>query len=158
MPDSAIATGFVDFAIPVAEMGEKLVQFARGRLDMDALLETSQDNAETQSIREAMPEVYSLLRNQIGHDFSGYKINTFMRRVMRRMQVTQHTKPQEVNALFRDLLINFTNFFRDSGAFETLATSVLPKLFEGRGAGDTVRVWVPKLPLPSNSAYMSASQ
>ena len=154
MPDSAIATGFVDFAIPVAEMGEKLVQFARGGLDMDALLETSQDNAETQSIREAMPEIYTLLRNQIGHDFSGYKINTFMRRVMRRMQVTQHTtiegylerlrqEPQEVNALFRDLLINVTNFFRDSDAFETLATSVVPKLFEGRGADDTVRVWVP---------------
>jgi two-component system, chemotaxis family, CheB/CheR fusion protein len=154
MPDSAIAAGFVDFAIPVNEMGEKLVQFARGGLDFETLLESSQDDAEKLSIREAMPEIYSLLRNQIGHDFSGYKINTFLRRVVRRMQVTQlmsiegylerlRQEPQEVHALFRDLLINVTNFFRDGDAFENLATSVVPKLFEGRGADDTVRVWVP---------------
>ena len=154
MPDSAIATGFVDFAIPVHEMGEKLVQFAQGGLYMDNLLDTSRDNAEKQRISEAIPEIYGLLRNQIGHDFSGYKVNTFIRRVIRRMQITQHTtiqgylerlrqEPQEVNALFRDLLINVTNFFRDSDAFESLATSIVPKLFEGRGADDTVRVWVP---------------
>jgi two-component system, chemotaxis family, CheB/CheR fusion protein len=154
MPDSAIAAGFVDFAIPVDEMGEKLVQFARGGLDFESLLESSQGDVERQGIRRAMPEIYGLLRNQIGHDFSGYKINTFMRRVVRRMQVTQLTSiegyverlrrdPQEVHALFRDLLINVTNFFRDGDAFENLATSVVPKLFEGRGADDTVRVWVP---------------
>ena len=147
MPNSAIAAGFVDFAIPVDAMGEKLVQFARGGLGFEALLESSQGDAEKQGIREAMPEIYGLLRNQIGHDFSGYKINTFMRRVVRRMQVTQLTsiegylerlrqEPQEVHALFRDLLINVTNFFRDGDAFEDLATSVVPKLFEGRGADD----------------------
>jgi two-component system CheB/CheR fusion protein len=154
MPESAIAAGFVDFAIPVQEMGEKLVQFARGKLSVEALFETSLDDTAKQNLREGMPEVYALLRNQIGHDFSGYKPNTFVRRVVRRMQVTQHTavegylerlrqEPQEVNALFRDLLINVTNFFRDSDAFEALASSVIPKLFEGRGAGDTLRVWVP---------------
>jgi two-component system, chemotaxis family, CheB/CheR fusion protein len=154
MPDSAIAAGFVDFAIPVERMGEMLVRFARGGLFKRDLLEMSQHNAEEQSVREAMPEIYGLLRNQIGHDFSGYKTKTFLRRVVRRMQVTQHTtidgyverlrqEPQEVNALFRDLLINVTNFFRDSDAFESLATSIVPKLFEGRDADDTVRVWVP---------------
>ena len=77
-----------------------------------------------------------------------------MRRVQRRMQVTQlmtveayverlRQEPQEVAALFRDLLINVTNFFRDADAFEGLADLVIPKLFEGRGADDTVRVWVP---------------
>jgi two-component system, chemotaxis family, CheB/CheR fusion protein len=152
MPDSAIATGFVDFAIPVNEMGEKLVQFARGGL-YENLLDASRDNAELR-ISEALPEIYGLLRSQIGHDFTGYKVNTFMRRVMRRMQVTQHAtiqgylerlrqEPQEVNTLFRDLLINVTNFFRDTDAFESLANSIVPKLFEGRGADDTVRIWVP---------------
>jgi two-component system CheB/CheR fusion protein len=51
--------------------------------------------------------------------------------------------PKEVNALFRDLLINVTNFFRDGDAFEKLKEMVIPKLFEGRGADDTVRIWVP---------------
>ncbi len=153
MPESAIATGLVDFAIPVQQMGEKLVEFARGGLLIDGVIEKSQQ-AEENGFQAMMPEIYGILRNQIGHDFSGYKAKTFMRRVLRRMQVTQHVtvegyverlrqEPQEVSALFRDLLINVTNFFRDADAFESLATTVIPKLFEGRGADDTVRVWVP---------------
>ncbi|MFL6836956.1 MAG: chemotaxis protein CheB, partial [Bradyrhizobium sp.] len=154
MPETAIATGFVDFAIPAEKMGEKLVEFARGTSLMDRLLETSPPQVHEQHIRQSMSEIYGILRNQIGHDFSGYKPKTFMRRVLRRMQVAQletiegyverlRQEPQEVGALFRDLLINVTNFFRDGDAFEKLAGLVIPKLFEGRGAEDTVRVWVP---------------
>src|ERR1051326_3400027 len=95
-----------------------------------------------------------MLRSQVGHDFSGYKAKTFVRRVQRRMQVTQvgsveayleHLRrdTHEVSALFRDLLIKVTNFFRDADAFEKLKELVIPKLFENRGAEDTVRVWVP---------------
>jgi two-component system, chemotaxis family, CheB/CheR fusion protein len=154
MPESAIATGFVDFAIPVEEMGRKLVEFGHGNLLIERMIDQSRQDPEEQGIPAAMPDIYALLRNQIGHDFSGYKAKTFMRRVLRRMQVTQHAtvegyverlrqEPQEVSALFRDLLINVTNFFRDADAFESLAASVIPKLFENRGADDTVRVWVP---------------
>jgi two-component system CheB/CheR fusion protein len=49
----------------------------------------------------------------------------------------------EVMNLFRDLLIGVTNFFRDSEAFDALERSVIPALFEGKGANDQVRVWVP---------------
>ena len=154
MPESAIATGFVDFAIPVEKMGEKLVEFSHGNLLIERMIDQAQSDSEEQGIQAAMPEIYAILRNQIGHDFSGYKAKTFMRRVVRRMQVTQHAtidgyierlrqEAQEVNALFRDLLINVTNFFRDAEAFEALAASVIPKLFENRGADDTVRVWIP---------------
>jgi two-component system CheB/CheR fusion protein len=153
MPESAIATGLVDFAIPVGQMGEKLIEFARGGPLIDSMIEKSQ-RAEENGSHAVMPEIYGILRNQIGHDFSGYKSKTFMRRVLRRMHVTQHAtiegyverlrqEPQEVSALFRDLLINVTNFFRDADAFESLGASVIPKLFEARGADDTVRVWVP---------------
>jgi two-component system CheB/CheR fusion protein len=134
-------------------MGQRLVDFARGIAVLESLA-ASIPIAEDQTIDQAMPEIYGILRNQIGHDFSGYKTKTFMRRVQRRMQVTQlltmdgyierlRRDPQEVSALFRDLLINVTNFFRDAEAFEHLANIVVPKLFENRGAGDTVRVWVP---------------
>ncbi|TYM00141.1 chemotaxis protein CheR [Bradyrhizobium rifense] len=154
MPESAIATGFVDFAIPVEKMGEKLVEFGHGNLLIERMIDQSHRASDEQSIHTAMPEIYAILRNQIGHDFSGYKVKTFMRRVLRRMQIRQHAtiegyverlrqEPPEVNALFRDLLINVTNFFRDADAFEGLAASVIPKLFDGRGADDTVRVWVP---------------
>jgi two-component system CheB/CheR fusion protein len=157
MPDSAIAAGLADLAIPVDEMGAKLTDFAHGSLLMATISADAQSNEEQDFRREfekALPELYDLLRNQLGHDFSGYKQKTFMRRVLRRMQVNQlatieayienlRQQPQEVNALFRDLLINVTNFFRDADAFDNLAKHVIPKLFEGRGADDTVRVWVP---------------
>lgn len=154
MPNSAISTGLVDFAVPAEKMGEKLVDFARGLHLLDDLATQAEHGEETRALAEARREIYAILRNQIGHDFSGYKPKTFLRRVQRRMQVAQldtmeayverlRQEPQEVGALFRDLLISVTNFFRDPDAFEALATTVVPKLFEGRGADEVVRVWVP---------------
>ena len=151
MPDSAIATGFVDFAIPADEMGTRLVQFARGAATPDGVPAL---NEEDPTFKASRAEIYAILRNQVGHDFSGYKVKTFLRRVQRRMQVVQldsaaayvsllRQAPSEAQALFRDLLINVTSFFRDGEAFDNLATLVIPKLFEGRGVKDTVRVWVP---------------
>lgn len=154
MPDSAISTGFVDFAIPADEMGAKLVEFVRGLKLLDGMAD-DEKAADAEGLASALHrDIYSLLRNQVGHDFSGYKSKTFMRRVQRRMQVVQlstvdayveHLRqdPREVNALFRDLPINVTNFFRDADAFEKLKELVIPKLFENRGADDTVRIWVP---------------
>jgi two-component system CheB/CheR fusion protein len=152
MPDSAITAGFIDFAIPVEEMGGKIAGFAETASLPEAPAFSADDQARPQD--DMLPDIYAILRNQIGHDFSGYKAKTFMRRVQRRMQVTQlrtldayvellRQDPREVVALFRDLLINVTNFFRDKDAFESLAHDVVPKLFEGRGADDVVRVWIP---------------
>jgi two-component system CheB/CheR fusion protein len=148
MPDSAIAAGFVDFALPVNEMGGKLAEFAR------MLAETDDGDRAEAAHSETRLEICAILRNQLGHDFSGYKSKTFFRRVQRRMHVTQSPSqedyvqrlkddPKEVAALFRDLLINVTNFFRDAEAFDKLRDLVIPKLFEGRGAEDSVRVWAP---------------
>jgi two-component system CheB/CheR fusion protein len=152
MPDSAISTGLVDFAIPADMMGARLVEFVSGNGVLDGILPgpVVQDGLTTS---RAMPEIHGILRNQIGHDFSGYKARTFFRRVQRRMQVHQlptieayaqrlRQDPREVGSLFRDLLISVTDFFRDADAFEALAKLVVPKLFEGRGADETVRVWV----------------
>jgi two-component system, chemotaxis family, CheB/CheR fusion protein len=116
MPDSAIATGFVDFAVPVEQMGTKLTEFAH-RVGIAG----SSRAVEAVTPEQPMPEICDILRSQVGHDFSGYKPNTFMRRVQRRMHVTQldtvdayverlRQEPHEVGALFRDLLINVTNF------------------------------------------------
>ncbi|WP_233236369.1 CheR family methyltransferase [Bordetella sp. LUAb4] len=154
MPDSAIGAGIVDFAVPVERMGEKLVSFAKGLYLLDGLAQTDIERAKARKLDDAREGIYALLRAQMGHDFSGYKVNTFLRRVQRRMQVLEIDEPdlyvtrlgadpEEVAALFRDLLINVTSFFRDAQAFQTLADAILPKLFEGRGPRDTVRVWVP---------------
>ena len=122
MPESAISTGFVDFAVPVDEMGAKLVQFAHSLHLLDGIAENARAADDGEALDAAKQEIYAILRTQVGHDFGGYKIKTFMRRVQRRMQIRQvdllesylellRREPQEVGALFRDLLINVTNFF-----------------------------------------------
>ncbi len=164
MPDSAIASGLVDFAVPVDAMAPLLEENARGLPQLDRLAgsphlgagdRAENDHAESdQADRDQREQLYAILRSQTGHDFSGYKTRTFLRRVQRRMHIHHcealadyvellQRQPDEATALFRDLLINVTSFFRDPDAFETLNKLVVPRLFEGRGAADTVRVWAP---------------
>ena len=154
MPNSAISTGLVDYTVPAEEMGAKLAQFSHSLTMLDTIAETSREADNGEALKSARREIYAILRSQVGHDFGGYKTKTFLRRVERRMQIRQidtfegylellRQEPQEVGALFRDLLINVTNFFRDAEAFDNLAQMVVPKLFENRGAEDIIRVWVP---------------
>ncbi|MDB5383423.1 MAG: chemotaxis protein CheR [Rhodospirillales bacterium] len=154
MPDSAIGTGLVDFAITAEEMGQKLAEFAADTVSIEASVARTANSPSDVPVEHSMPAIYAILRDQIGHDFSGYKTKTFVRRVRRRMDVAGlssieayierlEQQPVEVAALFRDLLINVTSFFRDAEAFRSLAELVIPKLFENRGADDSVRIWVP---------------
>src|SRR5262249_3525486 len=93
------------------------------------------------------------LRARTGNDFHGYKQNTFLRRVQRRMHVVQiediaayaeflRTDKDEAQLLFNDLLIGVTQFFRDGREFEVLQKQIVPKIFENRSAAQQVRVWV----------------
>ena len=154
MPNSAISAGFVDLAVPVEEMGSRLVEnFASVQVFETMAIEDHEAPGAGQD-RAARDEIYDLLLGQTGHDFGGYKPKTFLRRIQRRMLACHLTSlpayverlrkdPGEVGALFRDLLINVTNFFRDHDAFEALEKLVVPALFEGKNAAGTVRVWVP---------------
>ncbi|MFC7520446.1 CheR family methyltransferase [Xanthomonas populi] len=107
----------------------------------------------TGSENDQLSQVAGILRNTTGHDFHGYKRATFLRRVQRRMQVVQvDTLDQYLEALrnrfdeplqlFNDLLIGVTQFFRDRREFEFLEQQVIPRLFQGKHAGDSLRVWV----------------
>lgn len=148
MPDSAIAAGVVDLVLPAEDIGGRLDAFAREQRHLFPG-ETGSHDAKA-----ARHEICKLLLDRVGHDFSGYKERTFMRRVRRRMQVTAtgsleeyiarlSKDSDEIGNLFRDLLIGVTSFFRDPEAFEALEKTIIPKLFEGKGPGDKVRVWVP---------------
>jgi two-component system CheB/CheR fusion protein len=150
MPRSAIATGLVDYVLPPAEMPAQLIAYtahAFGKTSRPVSLPAPKSD-------DAMRKVFILLRAQTGHDFSKYKQNTISRRVERRMAVHQierldeyvrhlQNNPPEVEALFRDLLIGVTNFFRDPEAFSALKEQVIPQLFAGKDAGAAIRVWVP---------------
>ena len=148
MPRSAMATGLVDYQLLPADMPAQLMAYAThafGKLPRVGV-------PATPKVESALKKIFVLLRAQTGHDFSQYKPNTIFRRIERRMAVHQvdsidlyakhlQQTPAEVEALFRDLLIGVTNFFRDPDAFKVLEEQVIPLLFAGKQAGGTVRVW-----------------
>ena len=155
MPSSAIASGLVDLVLPVEQIAEALAVHRDG---LQRLADTGSPEraliAQETAKAATRHTIYGVLRQRIGHDFSGYKETTFLRRVQRRMQVlrmpdldayVEHLRQDanEVSVLFRDLLIGVTNFFRDEAAFAALEQLVIPRLFDGKGPGDPVRVWVP---------------
>jgi len=146
MPRSAIATGLVDYELPPAEMPAQLVTYvthAFSKLPGLPLAPKSES---------AIKKVFVLLRARSGHDFSQYKPSTIARRIERRMAVHQiespdsylkflQQTPAEMDALFGDLLIGVTNFFRDPEVFQMLEDQVIPKIFAGKNAGAAVRFW-----------------
>jgi two-component system CheB/CheR fusion protein len=149
MPAGAIATGSVDLVAPIEDIPAHLFRIKGSTL-------SSPDRAETSAleINSARLKICGILRAQVGHDFSGYRDQTFLRRVQRRMQVVNaatidayisrlEADHNEVILLFRDLLIRVTSFFRDKETFDTLESLVIPRLFEGKHADGAVRVWVP---------------
>ncbi|MGX9115370.1 CheR family methyltransferase [Mesorhizobium sp. BHbsci] len=153
MPQSAISSGLIDIAAPAEDIGAKLEGFARSFDMLNGVAEESGEH-ETAEMSRLRDEIYGILHAHSGHDFSGYKTKTFLRRIRRRMQVGQlqsitvyverlKKDPREVMDLFRDLLINVTDFFRDPDAFKLLEEKVIPRLFEGKTPSDAIRVWVP---------------
>jgi two-component system CheB/CheR fusion protein len=148
MPRSAIATGLVDYQLPPAEMPKQLmanIAHIFGKLPRSG-------QPASLKTEGALKKIFVLLRAQTGHDFSQYKPSTIHRRIERRMAVHQletmdayvrylQQTPAEVDALFGDLLIGVTNFFRDPDAFQMLEDQAIPKLFTGKPNGATVRVW-----------------
>ncbi|MCA1784731.1 MAG: chemotaxis protein CheR, partial [Desulfobacteraceae bacterium] len=137
MPRSAIATGLVDFEMPPAEMPAQIIAYVD-----HAFGHPPKVTPTTSKTENALKKIFILLRNQVGHDFSQYKPSTIQRRIERRMAVNQigtmdgyvkflQTTPAETEALFRDMLIGVTSFFRDPEAFAALTEQVVPKLFAG---------------------------
>ncbi|MDP1948393.1 MAG: CheR family methyltransferase [Nitrospirota bacterium] len=146
MPRSAITAGVIDVVQPPGQMAEPLSAYARS-LTKPALLLPEGDTSQT------LRKIFILLRDRTGNDFALYKENTIQRRIERRMNVHQIenlksylrfvlSNPHELDALFQELLIGVTSFFRDPHAFEALEQKVLPALVEGKPEGATLRLWV----------------
>lgn len=149
MPRSAIATGLVDYVLPAAEMGAQLIAYVARAFGSH----TRQPVLPSAKAEDYLKKIFILLRSQTGHDFSQYKPNTINRRVERRLAVHQideladyvrflQRTPVEVEALFRDLLIGVTSFFRDPEAFAGLEAKVIPRLLVNKPDGTVVRVWI----------------
>ncbi|MGZ5558914.1 MAG: chemotaxis protein CheB, partial [Methylobacter sp.] len=143
MPTSAIQAGYVTHVLPVEKMPEALLSDAR-----TLLLQTP-----APPLLSGINRILMQIRTSTGHDFSLYKKSTITRRIQRRMSQNgiENTEiyarylkehPSETSALFKELLINVTNFFRDPEAFVALKQDILPTLLADKPETYVFRVWV----------------
>ena len=102
---------------------------------------------------ETLPKILELVHARTGHDFSQYKSSTMLRRIQRRQHVYRldtpgeylqllAQRPEEVEALFQQLLVSVTCFFRDTEAFASIENRIIPELMKARAPGEPLRVWV----------------
>lgn len=148
MPHSAASTLLADFVLRPDQMPAQLIAYVRGH---GALLSAA-DSGLSVELESSLSKIFVLLRNRLGHDFTGYKRNTLQRRIERRMRVHQlihpadyirllQIKQHELDQLFQDLLITVTQFFRDEPAYQALEAE-LTKKFEREHEPISLRVWV----------------
>jgi two-component system CheB/CheR fusion protein len=149
MPRSARETGLVHLVLDPDAMPQALTAHARRP--------AGEDPAPPPDLlpgRSGIHQILHLLRNEYGIDFAHYKPNTVTRRVERRIAMAssididdyvEHLRanPDELSALYQDLLIGVTRFFRDRDAFAVLAERVIPALIDSTPADEEIRVWVP---------------
>jgi two-component system CheB/CheR fusion protein len=149
MPRSAIESGQADVVAAAPDLAAKLVGYVRHA----PLLGKTTPQMEAR-VQGGLEKAVILIRERTGHDFSQYKKSTVYRRIERRMGIHQIDKiatyvrflqenPQEVDLLFKELLIGVTSFFRDPAAWEDLKDKALPALFAARPAGCQLRAWTP---------------
>ncbi len=150
MPNTAVATGNVDFVLPPQRIAEEIANLSRHPFIVQpAFLTLAPDSPRKIN---ALFALFALLRSISGVDFSLYKHTTLYRRIERRMllykvdQLDEYvsylqTHPAEVQALYEEILIHVTSFFRDLEAFEVLAQDVFPIITQNKSA-DPIRIWV----------------
>ena len=151
MPRHAIESGAADFVLSAGEIAGELSRI--GGHPYLAEPEKADEVAAAEGREDMLRQVFLILRRVTGVDFSGYKRATFGRRLARRMLVRKienledyvrflADSPEEVEALYQDVLIMVTEFFRDPETFEYLATDVFPRLVQGKEPGADLRLWV----------------
>jgi two-component system, chemotaxis family, CheB/CheR fusion protein len=152
MPRSAIAAGNVDYILPPEGIARELQRIAK-----HVHIFTGEETIPTPDAMgqdEALNKIYTILRNFSRVDFSYYKPGTIKRRITRRMFLRKierigdyinllRKSHEEVEALFSDVLINVTGFFRDPDAYEVLRKRAFPMMMNGKGANASIRIWVP---------------
>lgn len=146
MPISAMDTGVVDLELSPEQIPQALIKHVRTLLG-------ATDDGSPSIDHQGFADIFELLNREYGLDFSHYKSTTVGRRIHRRLpmnkigNLTDYTvrlknDAIELNALYKDLLIGVTRFFRDPGAFEALDKEVIPELLTRVPPDQEIRVWV----------------
>ena len=150
MPRSALASGVADYCLPPKAIAEELARIAR-RPRVGLVAQAPESAPEVQ---DQLAKLFVLIRSEFGNDLTQYKHSTLDRRIERRMTFRKIDRLEdyvsyvqkdrnELQALYKDLLITVTSFVRDPEAFAALKTTVLPQLVEAMTPGRPIRVWVP---------------
>ncbi len=156
MPRSAIRSGFVDVVLPPDAIAREIRRIADHPYIRRPLIDA--EEAEKEAYRQAddLGRVFLSLKKRMGVDFSGYKESTLIRRIHRRMALHRvdtlkryarylRDNKKEIEALFDDLLINVTRFFRDEKVFRAVKKRFLPALLKKKSKARQreLRVWIP---------------
>jgi two-component system CheB/CheR fusion protein len=148
MPRNAINSVLVDIVAPANELPIRLLDFLQHIPAVKSNLEIEIED------KSALEKIIILLRTYTGNDFSLYKKNTLYRRIERRMGIHKIDKissyvhflqknPEELDILFKELLIGVTNFFRDAIVWEKLKDSVIPNMIANLQSDSILRAWIP---------------
>ena len=149
MPDNAIATGHVDYVLPITEIPEQLTVHYQTYISPSAGIRLGLED----QVLAILPELFPLLEKTSNHDFSDYKTTTICRRVERRMAINHipvaidylhylQENKLEVVTLGQELLIGVTSFFRDPSSFEQLKEENLTQLLKLKSQDESLRIWV----------------
>ena len=151
MPSSAIATGFADYILALADMPAVLLDH---HVKMASKLDSS-GPMETGPKEDLMAKIIDHLRRNTTHDFTQYKRGTLERRIARRMALSAipsnlmsgylallEENPEETTRLSNDLLINVTSFFRDKDVFDLLESAIIPDLIDRVHIDEPLRIWI----------------
>ena len=149
MPRSAVAAGCVDYVLPPKAIARELARIAR-----HPYLVRDQGPELAPAENTGLSLVFNLLRKSTGVDFTHYRQTTILRRVHRRMVVHKmekideyvkylQTNSAEIKALYQDMLINVTSFFRNPKVFDALKGQVFPAIMKNRSGEGSVRIWTP---------------
>jgi two-component system, chemotaxis family, CheB/CheR fusion protein len=150
MPNTAVATGQVDFVLPPSAIAEELAKISRHPYVVHPT--PAKVVAEIANGETALQAIFIILKATVGVDFTLYKHTTLKRRILRRMVLYRLETIEdyaaylqghgaEVQALYEDILINVTSFFRDPIAFATLTSKVFP-VIANRAPDSPIRIWV----------------
>ncbi len=148
MPKSAIATGCVDITGPVSDLPDRILRFIKSKHG-----DSPGYDDEAGDGQQAIGSILGLLKERSKHDLSDYKPSTLRRRIQRRLGVhglTNHEayeqfardNPQELDLLFKEMLIGVTSFFRDPVVWQELRDTVMPALVARSPQGTRLRAWV----------------
>ena len=150
MPKNAITAENPDFILSPEMIAKELVRIAHH----PQLISSETKTPEPEKVESDLKKIIMMLRTSFGVDFTHYKETTINRRITRRMVINKtknmkeyieylRTHSNEPQALFDDLLIGVTSFFREPKTFEALKEKVFPGLTKNRSPGESIRVWVP---------------